>query len=126
MIHSDSNTASGIGRVSLEHGLLNLGLPKDKPYSVTLIGGQSESALTHKGNYIKEVLPNTTIESKIPMKDSAYLVNDGTISHIKRDLAIKLDVSNISLVQQTSNPNQIFSKSENINGLKQSINQVTL
>ncbi|MCF6775695.1 hypothetical protein L3V83_03805 [Thiotrichales bacterium 19X7-9] len=125
MIHSDSNTPTGIGKVSLENGLLNLGLSKDKVYSITLIGGQSESALMHKENYIKSILTKAIVESKIPMKDSAYLVNNGITSHIKRDLTTKLGVTNILLDQQTRLPEQIFSKNSNINKSR-TPNQVTL
>jgi hypothetical protein len=94
MVHSDSTTTGGVGRIDLITGINRVvSIGTGAGWTIELIGGSTSGTK----RYLKDHLPDASIHS-LGEAEGAYITGDGTVAKSKRRLAKALGVSSVSLV----------------------------
>ena len=104
LIHSDSNSTSGKGSISLEDGINGLGLSKESSYKIGLIGGMAIESIKKKQDIIEKLIPNSKfvdIESA-SNSDTAYITGQGIMARNKRGLQEVMGLSDLQLITSVS------------------------
>lgn len=97
MIHSDVNGSQGIGGISLEDGIKKLGLSKNNNYEIGLLGGMNPAALENKQRVIQQILPKSTISTKLNSEGAFLAGEGGFMAPTRTQLAQKMGVENLTL-----------------------------